>query len=222
MPLPSGILFDMDGTLTDTEKLWFQAETEVLGELGRPWRAGDEMAIIGLNLIDAATHLTTSLDIDMDPAALGWMLTERVAKIGRERGMPWRPGAYELLELVAHLGIPSALVTASHIAFAQLALEQAPAGTLQVAVTGDQVKVGKPDPEPYLLAAERLGVSADRTLAFEDSVHGLTSALAAGCVTVGVPLKVDISGVAGVTLIDSLADADEAFLRSVMAEARPV
>lgn len=216
MSLPWGILFDMDGTLTDTEKLWFQAETEVLGELGRPWRAGDEMDIIGLNLIDAATHLATMLEIDIEPAELGWMLTERVAAIGREQGMPWRPGAYEILELVARLGIPSALVTASHMAFAQLALEQAPAGTLEVAVTGDQTLIGKPDPDPYLMGIERLGVPAERTLAFEDSVHGLTSALAAGCVTVGVPLKVDISGVDGAILIDSLADVDEAFLRAVM------
>lgn len=214
--LPGAVLFDMDGTLTDTEKLWFEAETEVLADLGRSWKAGDEMAVIGLNLLDASRYLTTSLDLELEPAELARRLTDRVVAIGRQKGMPWRPGALELLELVAHLGIPSALVTASHMPFAQLALEQAPVGTLSVVVTGDQVENGKPHPQPYLEAISRLGIPAYRAVAFEDSIHGVTSAVAAGAVVVGVPLKVDISGVANITLVDSLSDVDEYFLSAVM------
>lgn len=145
--LPGAVLFDMDGTLTDTEKLWFEAETGVLADLGRSWKAGDEMAVIGLNLSMPAVISRPAL-IWSEPAELARRLTDRVVAIGEQKGMPWRPGALELLKLVARLGIPSALVTASHMPFAQLALERAPTGTLSVVVTGDQVENGKPHPQP--------------------------------------------------------------------------
>lgn len=215
--LPAAVLFDMDGTLTDTEALWFRAETEILAGLGRQWRPGDEMAVVGLNLLDACRYLVSHLELSVSAEFLADALTDRVVELGEEHGMPWRPGAFELLERVTALGIPSALVTASRMSFARLTLDQAPQGSLEVAITGDQVTNGKPDPEPYTKAIERLGVSPGSTLAFEDSVYGLSSARAAGAVTVGVPLKMDLSGREDVIIIGSLAEADEDFLRAVMA-----
>lgn len=214
--LPQAVLLDMDGTLTDTEKLWFQAEIEVIGELGGDWKAGDELNLIGLNLHDSSRLLVDTLELDISPEDLGRILTDRVAELGRRHGMPWRPGALELLYRLRDLEIPSVLVTASMRRFAQLTLDQAPEGTLEFSVTGEDVTRGKPDPEAYVHAAEGVGAAPELCVAFEDSVPGLHSALGAGVITYGVPLKVDLSGVHGAQLIDSLEQVDEAFLRSAI------
>ncbi|MDP9805522.1 HAD superfamily hydrolase (TIGR01509 family) [Trueperella bonasi] len=214
--LPLGVLFDMDGTLTDTEKLWFQAETELIAELGGDWQPGDERELIGLNLHDASALLVNRLKLDISPEDFGRILTDRVTELGRRHGMPWRPGAYELLDLLRNLDIPSVLVTASMRRFAQLTLGQAPVGSLEFAVTGEDVVRGKPDPEAYQRAASLIGVEPRDCVAFEDSVHGLNSARRAGAIAVGVPLNVDISDVPGVILIDSLEQVDEDFLRALM------
>lgn len=166
--LPQAVLLDMDGTLTDTEKLWFQAEIDVIGELGGDWKAGDELNLIGLNLHDSSRLLVDTLELDISPEDLGRVLTDRVAELGRRHGMPWRPGALELLYRLRDLEIPSVLVTASMRRFAQLTLDQAPEGTLEFSVTGEDVTRGKPDPEAYVHAAEGVGAAPELCVAFED------------------------------------------------------
>lgn len=211
--LPDAVLLDMDGTLTDTETLWFEAETRVMESLGREWKAGDELAIIGRAQLDAAAYLVDAFELDLKPAELSHMLVSTVISLGEERGMPWRPGALELLNLLVKLGIPSALVTSSPAGFAQMLIDMAPQGSLTAMVNGDSGLPGKPDPAPYAHAAELLGADVTRSVAFEDSIPGLTSAHAAGARTIGVPLKVDLPKLEGVTFIDSLEQVDEDFLR---------
>lgn len=214
---PQAVLFDMDGTLTDTEKLWFQAEIDVIGDLGGTWQDGDELDLIGMNLHDASALVVDKLDLDIAPEDFGRILTDRVAELGRQYGMPWRPGALELLRLLRDLKIPTVLVTASMCRFAQLTLDQAPAGTLEYSVTGEDVARGKPDPESYELAAARVGADPTQCIAFEDSVPGLLSAIGSGAMTYGVPLNVDLTGVHGARLIASLEQVDSEFLRAAMA-----
>ena len=109
-----------------------------------------------------------------------------------KREVPWRPGARELLADVRANQIPTALVTMSWRRFAMEVVDALPAGAFDVSVVGDDVERGKPHPDPYLLAAERLGVDITRCLAIEDSPTGVASALAAGATVLAVPHHVDV------------------------------
>ena len=108
------------------------------------------------------------------------------------RAVPWRPGARELLAEVREANIPTALVTMSWRRFATEVVEALPAGAFDASVVGDDVERGKPHPDPYLLAAERLGVDIRKCLAIEDSPTGVASALAAGATVLAVPHHVDV------------------------------
>lgn len=213
MTIPAGLLFDMDGTLTDSEQLWFAAEKELFAELGHEWVDGMQHDIIGMSMTSATTFLVQKMGLDIPPAELGKELTARVVRLGKEHGMPWLPGALELLQSSASWGIPSALVTSSMPEFAGLTLANAPAGTLTVCVTGDRTR-GKPHPDPYLLAAKELGVVPEQCVAFEDSIPGLQAAVAAGTKAVGVPCQVELPEIAGVTYIESLSEVTKEFLIS--------
>ncbi|MCI7551108.1 MAG: HAD family phosphatase [Actinomycetaceae bacterium] len=201
---PAALLFDMDGTLTDSEQIWFRAEERVFGRYGIEWKDGDQLDLIGWALPRSMEYVVGKYSLDVDPLGLGDELVEEVIRIGTIDGMPWRPGAYALLENSVTWGIPSALVTSSYAGFAALTLAQAPQGSLSVQVTGDMVTRGKPDPEPFERAADLLGVSITDCVAFEDSAYGLTSAQRSGAHVIAVPFQVELPPLPGVTTIPSL------------------
>ena len=116
------------------------------------------------------------------------------------------PGAARLLAECAAAGVPCALVTMSWRRLADAVIAAAPLGSFAASVTGDEVRNGKPHPEPYLAAAAALGVDPARCVAIEDSPTGVASALAAGCATLGVPHVVTLPPAPGLTLTGSLAD----------------
>ncbi|MEY3055222.1 MAG: hypothetical protein RL550_1745, partial [Actinomycetota bacterium] len=130
--------------------------------------------------------------VDRTPTEIVEMLLDRVvARVRAE--VPWRPGARELLAQVRDSAIDTALVTMSWKRFADEVVRCLPTESFTASVTGDEVSRGKPHPEPYLLAAERLGVRPDDCIAIEDSPTGVRSALAAGCSVIAVPHVVDVS-----------------------------
>ncbi len=118
--------------------------------------------------------------------------------------LPWRPGAPELLAECVAADVPCVLVTMSWRRLADAVIASAPAGSFVASVTGDEVRNGKPDPEPYLAAAAAIGVDPATCVAIEDSPTGVASALAAGCATLGVPHVVPVAAAPGLTLVDSL------------------
>ncbi|USR78673.1 HAD family hydrolase [Arcanobacterium pinnipediorum] len=212
-------LFDMDGTLTDSEILWFEAEKAVFARYGKPWNDGDQNDLIGRAIEDSCRLIIERLDLALGIDELAQMLIEEVVHQAKTHGMPWRPGARELLTSLGEAGIPTALVTSSFSEFAQLALEAAPAGTLSVAVTGDMLPSGKgkPDPYPYRLAAQKLGVEITSCIAFEDSQPGVRSAHASGALTVAIPFQVPIPDLDNLVIVDSLEDLSVADLHQLMA-----
>ena len=185
------VLWDMDGTLVDTEPYWVESEFELVEAHGGTWSEEHALSLVGNDLLVSGRYIREHGGIDLEPAVIVEELLDRVvARV--ERQVPWRPGAPELLaDLRAH-GVPCALVTMSYRRFVDPILCGLPAGTFDVVVTGDAVSRGKPDPEPYLKAAALLGVDPARTLAIEDSNTGARSAEAAGCTVLVVPNHVPV------------------------------
>jgi HAD superfamily hydrolase (TIGR01509 family) len=200
--LPAAVLWDMDGTLVDTEPYWMQAEIELVAAFGGIWTAQDGLTLVGSGLWHSAGVLRergVTLGLDEIVARLTDRVLEQVAL-----EVPWRPGALELLAELKQAGIATALVTMSVRRMAERVAGAAPAGTFDAIVAGDEVSHSKPHPEPYLRGAQLLTVAADDCVAIEDSRPGLESAAAAGAVCIGVPLHVPLPDDVSYTVWDSL------------------
>ncbi len=212
----AAVLWDMDGTLVDTEPYWIECERELVARHNGTWSEADAHSIVGFDLLDAGHELRTRGGVAMEPAAIAnWLLDGVIARVGDQ--LPWRPGAAELLAECVDADLPCALVTMSWRRLADAVIASAPVGSFAASVTGDEVTDGKPNPEPYRRAAALLGVDPRTCVAIEDSPTGVASAIAAGCATLGVPHVVPVSAAPGLTIVDSLADVDLARLRRLVA-----
>ncbi|MDN4596118.1 HAD family hydrolase [Leifsonia virtsii] len=184
--LPAAVLWDMDGTLVDTEPYWMASEQELVGSFGGTWTHDDGLLLVGLGLWNSAEILRAH-GVAMEADEIVQWLTDRVQRKLDEEGVPWRPGARELLEEVRGRGIPTALVTMSVRRMAEQIVAHIPFPAFDVIVSGDEVDAPKPAPEPYLKAAGLLGVDVRDAVAIEDSLVGLASAVEAGATAIGVP-----------------------------------
>ncbi|MFC6355610.1 HAD family hydrolase [Luethyella okanaganae] len=211
---PAAVLWDMDGTLVDTEPYWMRAETELVESFGGVWTHADCMKLVGSGLW-ASAEILRSAGVDMEPDAIVQTLTDRVQQQLERAGVPWRPGARELLAELRRNGVPTALVTMSVRRMADQISGLIGFPAFDVVVAGDSVENAKPHPEPYLTGAMLLGVDTSRCVAIEDSVPGLASAVAAGAVAIGVPHHLALPESDAYTLWDSLGDRTIADLASV-------
>lgn len=198
-----GLLFDMDGTLVDTEEHWHAAERWVATEHGDGWDDTPRPHLVGASMEAGVADLRDSHGVRLPDAEIEALIVDYV--LGRVReGFSWKPGALDLLLEASAAGIACALVTTSTSRITDAVIERLPAGTFQAVVTGDQVEHGKPDPEPYLMSARRLGVRPDRCLVIEDSLTGAASGHAAGCRVVAVPDKVTVTAIDRLAVVDTL------------------
>ena len=122
------------------------------------------------------------------------------------RKMPWRPGARDLLAKLRTEEIPCALVTMSWRRMAEAVLAELPRGSFAATIVGDEVRRGKPHPEPYLAAARALSVSPRDCVVLEDSPTGVRSATAAGCHVIVIPHIVDVPRSRGHRQVGSLTE----------------
>jgi HAD superfamily hydrolase (TIGR01509 family) len=210
----AAVLWDMDGTLVDSEPYWIEVEKRLVEEHGGTWSEAQAAALIGSDLLDSAAVLREA-GVDLEPVALVERLMDGV--IARmEEELPWRPGARELLEACRDAGIPCVLVTMSWRRFADAVLASAPEGCFVTTITGDEVERGKPHPEPYLAALRYLGVDAARCVAIEDSRTGVASALASGCATLGIPHVVSLDPAPNLTIAPTLVGVTVDDLRAMV------
>lgn len=199
---PAAVLWDMDGTLVDTEPYWLTAETELVHAWGGDWSIDDGLSLVGSSL-ERSSLIIASRGVELEPQEIIQVLTDRViAQLADE--VPWRPGARDLLVELQEAGIATALVTMSIRRMADYIAAAAGFPAFDIVIAGDEVINGKPDPEPYLRAAQALGVDPTDCIAIEDSEFGVASAVASGATTVAVPLHVPLPPSPAYTLWESL------------------
>ncbi|MFN8052252.1 MAG: HAD family phosphatase [Acidimicrobiales bacterium] len=215
LPLPEAVLWDLDGTLVDTEPAWIVAEAELASMHGAAWTHEDAEALVGSALPHAAAVLRSNGVEATDDEIIEFLLERVTDSMGDT--VPWQPGAIDLLTSLHAAGVPCALVTMSYRELADVILADAPDGVFVLSVTGDEVVHGKPDPEPYLRAAALLGVDVTRCVAMEDSPTGLASAEAAGARVIGVQHVVPVTAAPGRSRLRSLLDIGVDDFRRVLA-----
>lgn len=200
--LPPAVLWDMDGTLIDTEPFWIAAETELVEAHGGVWTHEDGLQMVG-SAMAVSAGILRSRGVDLPDDEIAAFLNTRVAA-GVAAGVPWQPGAERLLKDLKAAGVPMALVTSSFRVLAEPFAQVAP--YFDAVVAGDDVSRPKPDPEPYLRAAEALGVDVAQCVALEDSRSGIASAVASGARVVAVEVMQPVTPRPGLSRVASLED----------------
>ena len=214
------VLFDMDGTLVDSEKLWEVALQVLYSRLGGELTPAVREATVGGSAESLMQIIYTDLGLDPDAdemAAHSDWLHDYTADLF-DGGLPWCDGARELLDTLADSAIPMALVTNTRRALTERALDSIGRHYFAASVCGDEVVRAKPAPDPYQRAAALLGFDPAQCLAIEDSVTGAASAEDAGCPVLVVPNDVEVPDSARRRHVTSLLGLDVARLREIYTE----
>lgn len=210
------VLLDMDGTLVDTEGFWWDVEVEVFASLGHTLDESWRHVVVGGPMSRSAGFLLEATGAAISLAELTDLLNQGFED-RIDRAVPLMPGAARLLaELSAH-GVPTALVSASHRRIIDRVLAAIGTQHFALSVAGDEVARTKPHPDPYLLAASRLGVDPARCAVVEDTATGVAAAEAAGCRVVAVPSVAPIPPAPRRIVVTSLEEVDLPFLHRLMA-----
>ncbi|MGK3091900.1 HAD family hydrolase [Streptomyces sp. WAC01490] len=207
--LPSAVLFDMDGTLVDTEVLWWETAREVAAGLGHRLSDADAPAVVGRAVADTAAHLigVTGGDPSELPATAAELTDSFFRKV--DAGAPLRPGAAALLASLEAAGVPFALVSASPRSVVDAVVAGSLAGVdFAFTLSADDTVRTKPHPDPYRAAAERFAADPAACVAVEDSPDGTASADAAGCAVLVVPSLLPVAPGQGRTFARSLEEVD--------------
>ena len=203
----AAVLFDMDGTLLDSEPLWDAALRGLAAQLGGALSETARLAMVGRNSRDSMAILYQDLGVaGRDHHADNSWVIDRMTELFATE-LAWQPGAAELVTEVRAAGLPTALVTSTTRRLVEVALTSTLGpNTFDVVICGNEVAAPKPDPECYLTAAARLGVPVSRCVAIEDSPAGMASARAAGATVVGVRGEVVLTSTDGAVVVESLAE----------------
>ncbi|CCG03558.1 HAD family hydrolase [Blastococcus saxobsidens] len=223
-PQLRAVLFDMDGTLVQTEEYWGEAMFELADALGGQMSTEARAATVGTSMRHSMQVLYADLGVVRTEEQLqadARRVEDRTGELMATAGIPWRPGARDLLADVRAAGLATALVTTTPRRLADIVLASITADLgadpFDVTVCGDEVPARKPDPAPYLQAATALGADVLSCVVVEDSLVGVTSGLAAGMAVLGVPALQPVPPARGLTLRDSLAEIGAPELAAVLA-----
>lgn len=214
------VLFDMDGTLVDSEKLWDVSMQQLYARFGGVMTPEVRTATVGGSAESVIQLVFADLGLPPDPremvATADWL--HEITGDLFDAGLPWCAGARELLDELAGAGVPMALVTNTRRELTERALNSIGRHYFAASVCGDEVPRGKPAPDPYRQAAALLGFDPAHCLAIEDSVTGTASAESAGCPVLVVPNDVEVPGGPRRRQVSSLAGLDIGALRRVYDE----
>ncbi len=181
-------IFDMDGLLLDTEKVCLEIFEQACHAVGVPFIRDLYLSVIGKNAAGIEQTLRAGYGPDLDYPVLHNEWRKRYDAVVKHQAIPVKEGVIELLKWLKQHNIPTAVATSTQKDVATVKLRLAELEQyFDVYATGCEVKNGKPDPEIYLLAAERLNIDPTQCLAFEDSNNGVKSAVAANMITYQIP-----------------------------------
>ena len=188
---PAAILFDHDGTLVDTEPVWAAAKVALAAEFGGTWTEQDTLDCLGLSMQFTLDRLRER-GVNLPDEEINDLLVAKVHETLAQQPVEFLPGIERFLSEVRDAQIPAAVVTNATTSVARRTANAAPEGTFSVVIGNDETTHPKPDPQPYLLAAERLGVDPTQCVALEDSPSGVRSATAAGMRVIVVPGELEV------------------------------
>jgi HAD superfamily hydrolase (TIGR01509 family) len=214
------VLWDMDGTLVDSEKLWDIGLQELYRRHGREMTDEVRATTIGGSSEIVMRIVYADLGLEPDPVDLAQTADWLHDYVGElfENGLPWCAGAREMLDELAVAGVTMALVTNTRRALTEKALNSIGRHYFTATVCGDEVPAGKPAPDPYLRAAALLGLDPENCLAIEDSATGTTAAEAAGCAVLVIPNEIEVPVGPRRRHAESLAELTVDGLRDVHAD----
>lgn len=208
------VLFDLDGTVVDSEPLWANAMRMIAADLGGTLTEEVLARTTGLSVPASVDLMLAELGSDLPQHEATRRLLERAADVFAAELM-WQPGAQELIDALRTEGVTTALVTNSPRIVVDVAMQRLGAHRFDLAVCGDEVAAPKPDPMPYLIAMQRLGRPASECLAVEDSPSGTAAAVAAGIPVLVVPSEVPVPEGPGRIFAASLLEATVDELRHI-------
>ena len=188
---PAAILFDPDGTLVDTEPVWAAAKVALAADFGGTWTEQDTLECLGLSMQFTLDRLRER-GVNLPDQEINDRLVAKVREALAHQPVEFLPGIERFLSEVREAQIPAAIVTNATTSIARRTANAAPEGTFSVIIGNDETTHPKPDPQPYLLAAERLGVDPTQCVAIEDSPSGVRSATAAGMRVIVVPGELEV------------------------------
>lgn len=201
----SAILFDMDGTLIDSEPLWLEAEIEIMEELGCNWDQQDQINCLG-GPIDKTENYMQDRSNNIKPFGYFTKKLDDVMEQKLSTKLDLIPNALEIIDECKRSELKIALVTASSGRLMRAVLKRFPVGIFDTVVSYDDVERSKPDPEPYLLAAKTLGVDITNCVVLEDSLTGVQSGLSAGAQVIGIPHLVKMPSNPNLRVVKSLSE----------------
>jgi HAD superfamily hydrolase (TIGR01509 family) len=182
----SAVIFDMDGVLVDSEAVWDDVRKRFTEENDGRWHDGAQRDMMGMSSVEWSRYVRDRLGVDMEPEEISRAVADRVADVYREK-LPLLPGAVEAVRSLAS-DWPLGVASSSNRHVIDLVLDLAGiADAFEATVSSEEVGAGKPAPDVYLEAANRLGKEAPACVAIEDSTNGIRSAHAAGMGVIAVP-----------------------------------
>ena len=197
------VFFDMDGLMVDSEPEWLLSEIEVTAPFGYRWQDEDQVACLGGPLSKVGQYMFDKCGQVQSPQFFTQTLID--AQVARMRGnTPTMPGAIELVRELQSHGVKTALVSGSPRNIVDAVLDNLGHDLFPFSISSDDVTNTKPNPEAYVKAATMSGSDISNCLVFEDSLTGMSAAIASGAYLVGVPHLVSIAESSRVRVINSL------------------
>jgi HAD superfamily hydrolase (TIGR01509 family) len=180
------VVFDLDGVLIDSEPVWEQVRRHVVADHGGHWDPDTQDRLMGMSTGEWSRYLSEDLDVALTPDQVADTVIAAMADRYREH-LPLLPGAVGAVTRIAERW-PVGLASSSPRSLIETVLDASGLrATFAATVSTEEVARGKPAPDAYLTAAERLRVPPDACAAVEDSSNGLRSAAAAGLAVIAIP-----------------------------------